>query len=174
MIFCDWYVEALPKSVRPSHSILRQEVRRIIQQLEKVLLELSSVQTSIRVSFVQSSPVHSRRQGWVLAKSFPINQLFIGIEDCELVLFEFNLELWLNRCFLDLVPSGFKEIPYSLDREDSEERGHGLWLSLFRKCILITTHYNIGKRFDNCWTTTARPSINNKTNENPNLRTKPR
>ncbi|WZZ15933.1 hypothetical protein YC2023_109022 [Brassica napus] len=31
--------------------------------------------------------------------------------------------------FLNLVPNGFKETPYSLDREDSEERGHDLWLS---------------------------------------------
>ncbi|KAG5388035.1 hypothetical protein IGI04_029576 [Brassica rapa subsp. trilocularis] len=31
-------------------------------------------------------------------------------------------------CFLGLVPSGFKETPYSLDREDSERRDHGLWL----------------------------------------------
>ncbi|WZZ34874.1 hypothetical protein YC2023_018275 [Brassica napus] len=29
----------------------------------------------------------------------------------------------------DLVPGGFKETPYSLDREDSDRRGHGLWLS---------------------------------------------
>ncbi|KAG5373651.1 hypothetical protein IGI04_043031 [Brassica rapa subsp. trilocularis] len=34
-----------------------------------------------------------------------------------------------GQCFLDLVPSGFKETPYSLDREHSERRGHGLWLS---------------------------------------------
>ncbi|WZZ88543.1 hypothetical protein YC2023_117122 [Brassica napus] len=34
-----------------------------------------------------------------------------------------------QSCFLDLVPSGFKETPYSLDREHSERRGHGLWLS---------------------------------------------
>ncbi|KAF3549043.1 hypothetical protein DY000_02006702 [Brassica cretica] len=29
--------------------------------------------------------------------------------------------------------SGFKEIPYSLDREDSDRRGHGLWLSITRR-----------------------------------------
>ncbi|KAF3579880.1 hypothetical protein DY000_02030767 [Brassica cretica] len=34
-----------------------------------------------------------------------------------------------STCFLNLVPSGFKETPYSLDREHSERRGHGLWLS---------------------------------------------
>ncbi|KAG5373775.1 hypothetical protein IGI04_042900 [Brassica rapa subsp. trilocularis] len=34
-----------------------------------------------------------------------------------------------GQCFLDLVPSGFKETPYSLDREHSERRGHVLWLS---------------------------------------------
>ncbi|KAF2615803.1 hypothetical protein F2Q70_00012345 [Brassica cretica] len=32
-------------------------------------------------------------------------------------------------CFLNLVPSGFKETPYSMDREHSERRGLGLWLS---------------------------------------------
>ncbi|KAF2564304.1 hypothetical protein F2Q70_00017629 [Brassica cretica] len=35
----------------------------------------------------------------------------------------------VDYCFLDLVPSGFKETPYSLDREHSERRGHGPWLS---------------------------------------------
>ncbi|KAF2598330.1 hypothetical protein F2Q68_00010203 [Brassica cretica] len=29
---------------------------------------------------------------------------------------------------------GFKETPYSLDREDSDERGHVLWLSITRRC----------------------------------------
>ncbi|KAF2583331.1 hypothetical protein F2Q68_00005440 [Brassica cretica] len=65
------------------------------------------------------------------------------LEHCELVLFEFHLEfkvlvifkdsvvargrtIW---CFLNLVPSGFKKTHYSLDREHSERRGHGLWLS---------------------------------------------
>ncbi|KAF3488848.1 hypothetical protein F2Q69_00052040 [Brassica cretica] len=40
-----------------------------------------------------------------------------------------RLEHWDDYCFLNLVPSGFKETPYSLDREHSERRGHGLWLS---------------------------------------------
>ncbi|WZY99776.1 hypothetical protein YC2023_072105 [Brassica napus] len=34
-------------------------------------------------------------------------------------------------CFLGLVPSGFKETPYSLDREDSERWDHGLGLSYY-------------------------------------------
>ncbi|KAF2609093.1 hypothetical protein F2Q68_00044066 [Brassica cretica] len=38
-------------------------------------------------------------------------------------------KLWIVSVASDLVPGGFKEIPYSLDREDSDRRGHGLWLS---------------------------------------------
>ncbi|KAL0715168.1 hypothetical protein Bca4012_064490 [Brassica carinata] len=65
----------------------------IIQQLGKVLLELNSVQTSIKGGSVQvkvlsksrsvqSCPFKTSRLG--LAKSSPINQLLIGIEHCEL------------------------------------------------------------------------------------------
>ncbi|KAF3507394.1 hypothetical protein F2Q69_00006519 [Brassica cretica] len=38
-------------------------------------------------------------------------------------------KLWIVSVPSDLVPGGFKETPYSLDREDSDRRGRGLWLS---------------------------------------------
>ncbi|KAF3506206.1 hypothetical protein F2Q69_00009985 [Brassica cretica] len=38
-------------------------------------------------------------------------------------------KLWIVSVPSDLVPGGFKETIYSLDREDSDRRGHGLWLS---------------------------------------------
>ncbi|KAF2612328.1 hypothetical protein F2Q70_00011415 [Brassica cretica] len=42
--------------------------------------------------------------------------------------------------------SGFKEIPYSLDREDSDRRGHGLWLSITRRCNMAVTRRTVGCR----------------------------
>ncbi|WZY99665.1 hypothetical protein YC2023_071994 [Brassica napus] len=49
-------------------------------------------------------------------------------------------------CFLGLVPSGFKETPYSLDREDSDERCHVLWLSITRRCNVAVTRRTVGCR----------------------------
>ncbi|WZY99635.1 hypothetical protein YC2023_071964 [Brassica napus] len=49
-------------------------------------------------------------------------------------------------CFLGLVPSGFKETPYSLDREDSDERCHVLWLSITRRCNVAVTQRTVGCR----------------------------
>ncbi|KAF3560202.1 hypothetical protein F2Q69_00013203 [Brassica cretica] len=46
----------------------------------------------------------------------------------------------------DLIPSGFKETPYSLDREDSDERGHVLWLSITRRCNVAVTRRTLGCR----------------------------
>ncbi|KAL0687586.1 hypothetical protein Bca4012_087263 [Brassica carinata] len=51
---------------------------------------------------------------------------------------------WTIWCFLGLVPSGFKETPYSLDWEDSDERGHVLWLSITRRCKFLTLSPNSG------------------------------
>ncbi|KAF3595932.1 hypothetical protein DY000_02022727 [Brassica cretica] len=47
---------------------------------------------------------------------------------------------------IDLVPNGFKETPYSLDREDSDERGHVLWLSITRRCNVAVTRRTVGCR----------------------------
>uniref|UniRef100_A0A0D2ZRN1 Uncharacterized protein n=1 Tax=Brassica oleracea var. oleracea TaxID=109376 RepID=A0A0D2ZRN1_BRAOL len=46
----------------------------------------------------------------------------------------------------DLVPSGFKETPYSQNREDSDERGHVLWLSITRRCKVAVTRRTVGCR----------------------------
>ncbi|WZY72169.1 hypothetical protein YC2023_004409 [Brassica napus] len=42
--------------------------------------------------------------------------------------------------------SGFKETPYSLDREDSDERCHVLWLSITRRCNVAVTRRTVGCR----------------------------
>ncbi|KAF3508446.1 hypothetical protein F2Q69_00005927 [Brassica cretica] len=42
--------------------------------------------------------------------------------------------------------SGFKEIPYPLDREDSDRRGHGLWLSITRRGNVTVTRRTVGCR----------------------------
>ncbi|KAF2533267.1 hypothetical protein F2Q70_00030178 [Brassica cretica] len=42
--------------------------------------------------------------------------------------------------------SGFKETPYSLDREDSDERGHVLWLSITRWCNVAVTRRTVDCR----------------------------
>ncbi|KAG5407889.1 hypothetical protein IGI04_014008 [Brassica rapa subsp. trilocularis] len=101
-IFCDCYAEALPKSIRPRKSysfmikwssvvVLKLDtplkVRRTVQKLKKVMLELSSVQTSIRrdsVQFKISPDLSIQVVHWFLAKSSLINQPLIGIEHCEL------------------------------------------------------------------------------------------
>ncbi|WZZ65358.1 hypothetical protein YC2023_076728 [Brassica napus] len=57
--------------------------------------------------------------------------------------YRLDYEYW---CFLALVPSGFKETPYSLDREDSDERGHVLWLSITRRCNVAVTRRTVGCR----------------------------
>ncbi|WZY88533.1 hypothetical protein YC2023_045268 [Brassica napus] len=148
-ILYDCDAEALSNSIRPSQShsptIKWRCCPRLVQfhgfRSVEVLLDTppkcpkncpaakgDSVQISLsrRVSFFmmkprlcpsqdQSSPVQSRRPlgfGQVLSDQPAASRL----EHCEL-------------CFLGLVPSGFKETPYSLDREDSERRDHGLWLS---------------------------------------------
>ncbi|WZZ15100.1 hypothetical protein YC2023_108189 [Brassica napus] len=80
----------------------------------------------------QFSPVQSRRPlgfGQVLSDQPAASRL----EHCEL-------------CFLGLVPSGFKETPYSLDREDSDERCHVLWLSITRRCNVAVTRRTVGCR----------------------------
>ncbi|KAF2582893.1 hypothetical protein F2Q68_00005297 [Brassica cretica] len=46
----------------------------------------------------------------------------------------------------DLVPSGLRETPYSLDREDSDERGHVLWLSITRRRNVGVTRRTVGCR----------------------------
>ncbi|WZY99630.1 hypothetical protein YC2023_071959 [Brassica napus] len=43
---------------------------------------------------------------------------------------------------------GFKETPYSLDREDSDERCHVLWLSITRRCNVAVTRRTVGCRAD--------------------------
>ncbi|WZY99629.1 hypothetical protein YC2023_071958 [Brassica napus] len=43
---------------------------------------------------------------------------------------------------------GFKETPYSLDREDSDERCHVLWLSITRRCNVEVTRRTVGCRAD--------------------------
>ncbi|WZZ25864.1 LOW QUALITY PROTEIN: hypothetical protein YC2023_009265 [Brassica napus] len=40
-------------------------------------------------------------------------------------------------------PSGFKETPYSLDREDSDERSHVLCLSITRQCNVAVTRRTV-------------------------------
>ncbi|WZZ15320.1 hypothetical protein YC2023_108409 [Brassica napus] len=80
----------------------------------------------------QSIPVQSRRPlgfGQVFSDQPAASRL----EHCEL-------------CFLGLVPSGFKETPYSLDREDSDERCHVLWLSITRRCNGTVTRRTVGCR----------------------------
>ncbi|WZZ15334.1 hypothetical protein YC2023_108423 [Brassica napus] len=80
----------------------------------------------------QSIPVQSRRPlgfGQVFSDQPAASRL----EHCEL-------------CFLGLVPSGFKETPYSLDREDSDERCHVLWLSITRRCNVAVTRRTVGCR----------------------------
>ncbi|KAF3583435.1 hypothetical protein F2Q69_00026350 [Brassica cretica] len=47
---------------------------------------------------------------------------------------------------IDLVPSEFKKPPYSLDREDSDEWGHVLWLSITRQCNEAVTRRTVGCR----------------------------
>ncbi|KAF3610822.1 hypothetical protein DY000_02049179 [Brassica cretica] len=41
---------------------------------------------------------------------------------------------------------GFKETPYSLDRDDSDERGHVLWLSITRRYNVAVTRRTVGCR----------------------------
>ncbi|KAF2618982.1 hypothetical protein F2Q68_00039859 [Brassica cretica] len=53
---------------------------------------------------------------------------------------------WGGLVFPHLVPSGFKETPYSLDREDSDERGHVLWLSITRRCNVAVTRRTVDCR----------------------------
>ncbi|CAG7863425.1 unnamed protein product [Brassica rapa] len=109
----------------------------------------------------QSSPVQSRRPlgfGQVFSDQPAASRL----EHCELVPVIFKdsfiaggWTIWITllvlrvlghigrttgtMCFLGLVPSGFKETPYSLDREDSDERCHVLWLSITRRCNVAVT-----------------------------------
>ncbi|WZY99668.1 hypothetical protein YC2023_071997 [Brassica napus] len=71
----------------------------------------------------QSSPVKASIGFWPSPR----------LEHCEL-------------CFLGLVPSGFKETPYSLDREDSGERCHVVWLSITRRCNVAVTRRTVGCR----------------------------
>ncbi|WZZ71192.1 hypothetical protein YC2023_082562 [Brassica napus] len=52
---------------------------------------------------------------------------------------------WGGLVFPRLVPSGFKETPYSLDREDLDERGHVLWLSITRRCNVAGIFGHIGR-----------------------------
>ncbi|WZZ62560.1 hypothetical protein YC2023_062667 [Brassica napus] len=47
-------------------------------------------------------------------------------------------------CYAD--SSGFKETPYSLDREDSDERGHVLWLSITQQCNMAVTRRTVDCR----------------------------
>ncbi|KAF3506800.1 hypothetical protein F2Q69_00007576 [Brassica cretica] len=79
----------------------------------------------------QSSPLQSSRQsgfGQVLSDQPAASRL----EHLQVpVIFKDSVlaggrTIW---CFLNLVPSGFKETPYSLDREPSERRGQVPWLS---------------------------------------------
>ncbi|KAF3552627.1 hypothetical protein DY000_02007631 [Brassica cretica] len=55
-------------------------------------------------------------------------------------------KFWIVSVPSDLVPGVFKETPYSLDREDSDERGHVLWLSITRRCNMAVTRRTVGCR----------------------------
>ncbi|KAG5385279.1 hypothetical protein IGI04_036749, partial [Brassica rapa subsp. trilocularis] len=72
MIFCDSYAKSLPKSARPSQYI---EVLKLDTPPGIPKNCPTTREGSTRVQF---SP--EQRQGWVLAKSSPINHLLIGIE----------------------------------------------------------------------------------------------
>ncbi|WZY94038.1 hypothetical protein YC2023_066367 [Brassica napus] len=127
-------------------SILLQEVRRIVQNAKggsvRVKISLSrpcqflhgEAKVLSKSRSVQSSPVKTFISGFgqVLSDQ-PAASL---LEHCELVLFEFHLELRIplslkivSQHEAVLSGHGFKETPYSLDWEDSERRDHGLWLS---------------------------------------------
>ncbi|KAF3560264.1 hypothetical protein F2Q69_00013049 [Brassica cretica] len=47
---------------------------------------------------------------------------------------------------LDYEYCGFKETPYSRDREDSDEWGHVIWLSITRRCNVAVTRRAVGCR----------------------------
>ncbi|WZZ00036.1 hypothetical protein YC2023_072364 [Brassica napus] len=104
-----------------------------------------------------SSPVQSRRPlgfGQVFSDQPAASRL----EHCELLVLRVFGHIGRTTgtiglccrvkclCFLGLVPSGFKETPYSLDREDSDERCHVLWLSITRRCNVAVTQRTVGCR----------------------------
>ncbi|WZZ15069.1 hypothetical protein YC2023_108158 [Brassica napus] len=165
-ILYDCDTEALSNSIRPSQSysptIKWRCYPRLVQfhgfRSVEVLLDTppkcskncpaakgDSVQISLsrRVSFFmmkprlcpsqdQSSTVQSRRPLGFVQVLYD-QPAASRLEHCEL-------------CFLGLVPSGFKETPYSLDREDSDERCHVLWLSITRRCNVAVTRRTVGCR----------------------------
>ncbi|KAF2567018.1 hypothetical protein F2Q68_00024560 [Brassica cretica] len=53
---------------------------------------------------------------------------------------------------------GFKETPYLLDREDSDRRGHGLWLNFTRRCNVAVTRKTVGCRAVT-WRTVGRSRL---------------
>ncbi|WZZ35094.1 hypothetical protein YC2023_018495 [Brassica napus] len=57
-----------------------------------------------------------------------------------------------RHCFLGLVPNRLKETPYSLDQKDSDRRGHGLWLSITRRCNVAVTRRTLDCRAVTRWT----------------------
>ncbi|KAF3590766.1 hypothetical protein DY000_02022536 [Brassica cretica] len=99
----------------------------------------------------RSIPAHSRCQHWVLAKLSPIDEL---LEHSELGIFGHigrspgcDVDTTGPMPYrLDYEYCGFKETPYSLDREDSDERGHVLWLSITRRCNVAVTRRTVGCR----------------------------
>ncbi|KAF3508448.1 hypothetical protein F2Q69_00005925 [Brassica cretica] len=121
MILYDCEAEALSSSIGPSQSY-------------SLMIKWS--QGSIQVEICQSSPVETFILGF--GKVLSDQPAASRLEHCELACVNstWNLGSFLGivcpECYAD--SSGFKETPYSLDREDSVKRGHGQWLSITRRC----------------------------------------
>ncbi|WZZ27388.1 hypothetical protein YC2023_010789 [Brassica napus] len=89
----------------------------------------------------QSSPLQSSRQlgfGQVFSDQPAASRL----EHCELACCRSRRPNYLGNGLID----GFKETPYSLDREDTDRRGHGLWLSITRRCNVAVSRRTVGCR----------------------------
>ncbi|KAF3523656.1 hypothetical protein F2Q69_00049994 [Brassica cretica] len=157
-ILYDCDAEPLSKSFRPGQSVPLMIKWRYCPELfqfhgfrsVKVLLDTppgspkncsgakgGSVQISLSrpVSFFMVKPrfCPSRDQ-------FPLSLKIVSQQEAGLSGVECLVRIW------NFSLSGFKETPYSLDREDSDERGHVLWLSITRRCNVAMTRRTVGCR----------------------------
>ncbi|KAF2551880.1 hypothetical protein F2Q68_00033610 [Brassica cretica] len=149
MILYDCEVEALSKSIRPLQSVplmIKWRCRPELVQFHRfrsvnVLLDIPPRRPKncpearggyIRVQISLSRPVsvHMVKQRFCPSRyqSSPVQSSRpLGFGQ----VFSDQPVAYRQRTLVpsDLVPGGFKETPYSLNREDSDRRGHGLWLS---------------------------------------------
>ncbi|WZZ81632.1 hypothetical protein YC2023_102204 [Brassica napus] len=147
-ILYDCDVEDLCNSIRPSQSYSPTIKWRCHPKLVQIH-EFISVEVLLDTPPGSPKNCPEAKGGSIrvqISLSRPVSFFMVKPRSVEVEISSVQSSQDVPWCFLGLVPSGFKETPYSLDREDSDERVHVLWLSITRRCNVAVTRRTVDCR----------------------------